>query len=131
MGTVAAASYAECMTSTETISPESAIPETTNAATATLAAPVAAPPAAPAAAPERTYSILALIAGIASVVFGQTFLVPAAAIVLGILGLRREPQGRTMSIWGIVLGSVMLFGWIVVALIGFAVFLPLAVIGGL
>ncbi|PPG92264.1 hypothetical protein C5C39_04335 [Rathayibacter sp. AY1F3] len=32
----------------------------------------------------------------------------AAGLVFGILGLRREPTGRTLSIWGIVLNSVML-----------------------
>jgi hypothetical protein len=123
MGLCAGDFYAGCMTNTETINTAAIDAATTSADTTN--------PAATSAAPERIYSILALIAGIASVVFGQTFLVPAAAIVLGILGLRREPHGRTMSIWGIVLGAVMLFGWIVVALIGAAVFLPLAILGSI
>ena len=69
-------------------------------------------------------STLALIAGVVSVVFGQTFFVPVAAIVLGVLGYRREPAGRTFAVWGIVLGAVMLFGWALLAIFGALFVLP-------
>ncbi len=86
--------------------------------------------AAPAAlASDRTLSTLALIAGVISVLAGQTFFVPIAAIVLGYLGYRREPAGRAFAIWGVVLGSVMLFGWALLAILGvlfFAPFIPFA-----
>ena len=81
--------------------------------------------AAPAAlASDRTLSTLALIAGVISVLAGQTFFVPIAAIVLGYLGYRREPAGRAFAIWGVVLGSVMLFGWALLALLGALFFIP-------
>ena len=69
-------------------------------------------------------STLALIAGVVSVVFGQTFLVPVAAMVLGVLGYRREPAGRAFAVWGIVLGGVMLFGWMLLAIFGALFVLP-------
>ncbi|PPI72859.1 hypothetical protein C5D98_03950 [Rathayibacter rathayi] len=39
---------------------------------------------------------------------GLTVIAPVVGLVFGILGLRREPTGRTLSIWGIVLNAVML-----------------------
>ena len=83
-----------------------------------------AAPATPAWAEGRVLSTLALIAGIVAVVFGQTFFVPVAALVLGVLGYRREPAGRTFAVWGIVLGGVMLFGWVLLALFGALFVLP-------
>lgn len=62
--------------------------------------------------PPQTLSILSLIAGISSLVFGLTFVVPVAAIILGFLARTREPASRTMANWGIVLGFVSLFGWL-------------------
>jgi hypothetical protein len=83
----------------------------------------AAPVAHPAAA--RSLSITAFALGLASVLLGQTWLVPIAAIVLGAMGYRREPAGRTLAVWGIVLGSVMAFGWLVAAVVGIAMAGPL------
>ncbi|PPG05327.1 MULTISPECIES: DUF4190 domain-containing protein [unclassified Rathayibacter] len=68
----------------------------------------AVPPAALAPAPSTPFSLTSLILGVTSVFFGLTVIAPAAGLVFGILGLRREPSGRTLSIWGIVLNSVML-----------------------
>lgn len=73
------------------------------------------PPAA-SAAPTQWLSISALVLGIVSIFAGWTFVVPAAGLVLGILALKREPTGRTMAIWGIVLNSVLLAGGVLVAL---------------
>jgi hypothetical protein len=78
----------------------------------------ALPTAAPAASVDRNLSIIALVLGLASVVFGQTFLVPIAAIVLGVMAYRREPTGHAMAVWAIVLGAVMAFGWVVVGVLG-------------
>ena len=75
-------------------------------------------------APERTLSTLALIAGIVSIVFGQTFFVPIAAIVLGVLGYQRELAGRAFAVWGIVLGAVALFGWVLFAFVGTLFIIP-------
>lgn len=83
------------------------------------------PAAAVSAADARLFGILSLVLGVASIVAGHTFLVPVAAIVLGIIGLRREPAGRALSIWGIVLGSVMLVLPVIIIAIGVAVLAPL------
>jgi hypothetical protein len=84
------------------------------------------------ALPVRTLSITSFAIGLASLVLGWTFVAPVAGLVVGILALQREPQGRTFAIWGVVLNSVMLFGILLVGLIalvgagiGFAV-LPFA-----
>lgn len=85
---------------------------------------------APAAA--RTLSITSFALGLASIVFGWTFVAPIAGLVVGIMALGREPQAKTFAVWGIVLNAVMLAGAALIALlavvgvgIGFA-FLPLA-----
>jgi len=81
--------------------------------------------ATPSAAPaERTMSIVALVLAIASLVLGYTFLVPAAAIVLGFLAHRREPAGRNLATWSIILGFLAIFGWIIIAALGVAAITP-------
>ncbi|MET0725316.1 MAG: DUF4190 domain-containing protein [Leifsonia sp.] len=81
---------------------------------------------------DRSLSITSLVLGIVSIVAGWTFLAPVAGLVLGIIGLRREPAGRTFAIWGIVLSSVMLAGTVLVTaaalLFGLAL-LPFAFLG--
>ncbi|WP_348787218.1 hypothetical protein [Leifsonia sp. NPDC080035] len=90
------------------------------------------PGAVPAAAPSRPLSITSFVLGLASIVFGWTFLAPVAGIVIGAMALGREPGGRTFAIWGVVLNAVMLAGVIVgllFALAGIGVglaFLPFA-----
>lgn len=71
-------------------------------------------------------SIFSLVAGAASILFGQTFFLPIAAIVVGFIARRREPNGHTMSTIGIILGFVMLFGWALLLLVGASFFVPLA-----
>ncbi len=79
-------------------------------------------------APPRTLSILSLVAAIASVPLGHFFILPIAAIVLGFFARDREPWARTMSTWGIGIGFVVLFGWVIAGLIAAAIWLPLAVL---
>jgi hypothetical protein len=92
---------------------------TTQSPISTATAPAAAIPFA-----ARPLSILALIAGIVSIVFGQTFFVPIAAVVLGVIGYRQEPTGRAFAVWGIVLGGLALFGWLIFAFVGLAFAAP-------
>jgi len=107
------------MTSTDTQSPSSpnAFPHT-------------AAPVAPAA--DRTLSVTSFVLGLASIVFGWTFVAPIAGLVIGIIALRREPLGKTFAVWGIVLSALMLFGvllGLVLALAGIGLgltFLPFA-----
>jgi len=98
--------------------------ETSSPVTATSHVSSSAPTGAAPFAPARTLSIIALALGAASVLFGYTFLVPIAAIVVGILGYQREPEARVMSVWGIVLGAVMSVGWIFLGFIGLAAAAP-------
>lgn len=59
-------------------------------------------------AAPRMLSIASLVLGIASVFLGLTFLVPIAGIVTGVMARKREPEGRTMALWGIWLSVAML-----------------------
>ncbi|NQX12917.1 DUF4190 domain-containing protein [Microbacteriaceae bacterium VKM Ac-2855] len=69
-------------------------------------------------APTAGFSITSLVLGVSSIFFGLTFIAPIAGLVFGILALKREPHGRTMAIWGIVLNSAMLvFAAILVVLV--------------
>jgi hypothetical protein len=72
-------------------------------------------------------SVFSLVAGAASILFGQTFFLPIAAIIVGFIARRREPHGHTMSTIGIILGFVMLFGWALILLVGASIFVPLAI----
>jgi len=88
---------------------------------------------APAAAPAATtngFSIAALVLGISGIALGQGLLA-VAAIVLGFIARTREPSGRLMANWGLVLGFVGLFGGILFGIIGFAAFAPFWLAGGL
>lgn len=125
---------------TETTSlPEADAPEqpadpTTTAASSTPENPYAATlpqtqaPAPRPAGPTPGLSIAALVLGIAAIPTGWWF-ASVAAIVLGFVARSREPQGRTMANWGLALGFVGAFGWIVVALLGLAFFAPFALWG--
>lgn len=85
-----------------------------------------------ATAPYRTLSVTSFVFGLASIVFGWTFIAPIAGLVIGILALSREPRGKAFAVWGIVLNAVMLagvlFGLLLTILgIGFGLaFLPFA-----
>jgi hypothetical protein len=85
-------------------------------------------PAPVAAAPARTLSILSLVAALVSIPLGHIFLLPIAAIILGFIAREREPWGRSLSIWGIILGFVILFGWVILGVIAAAVWVPLAIL---
>jgi hypothetical protein len=95
-------------------------PATTTQATSTQATPTFA---------SRTLSTLALIGGVASLVFGQAVMLPIAAIILGVFGYRQEPSGRAFAVWGVVLSAFALFGWALFATIGFAFAAPWIVLG--
>jgi Domain of unknown function (DUF4190) len=71
-----------------------------------MTSPYLPPPVAP--APPRALSTTSLALGAGGLVFGWAFLgLPSiAAIVLGHLALRREPEGRSLATTGLVLGYV-------------------------
>lgn len=68
-----------------------------------------APP--PPLSPRTLLSLLSMIFGLVSLFVGFILLVPIAAIVLGIVGLRRDNAGRGFAATGIALGSVFLMFW--------------------
>lgn len=87
------------------------------------------PAAAPTASGASTaLSISSLVLGIAAIPTGW-WIASVLAIVFGFLGRSREPQGRTMANWGIVLGFVGAFGWLVFAILGLAFIAPFALWG--
>ncbi|MFE8935085.1 DUF4190 domain-containing protein [Micrococcus luteus] len=72
-------------------------------------------------------SVASMILGIISVVGGFTFLIPPiVGVVLGHLGLKREPHGRGMAIAGLVMNYVSL-----ALLLLAVVFLVILVIAGI
>ncbi|WP_223695151.1 DUF4190 domain-containing protein [Leifsonia poae] len=73
--------------------------------------------AAPIAQPSQGLSIASLVLGIASLAFSWTFFAPIVGLVLGILAVGREPAGKTMAVWGIVLNAVMLAGAVIAAML--------------
>ncbi len=74
--------------------------------TATLPAAAIETPARSVATQSQVLSILSLVSAISGIVLGLVIPLSIVALVLGILALPREPRGRTMAIWGIILGAV-------------------------
>ncbi|MEE2570187.1 DUF4190 domain-containing protein [Pseudarthrobacter sp. J64] len=73
-------------------------------------------------APPRGLSVASMVLGISSIVFGWILLVPIVGLVLGIVGLRREPAGKGMAVTGLVLNGLALSGWVLLMVFVFAVF---------
>jgi hypothetical protein len=61
-----------------------------------------------AAAPPKGLSIASMVLGLVSVLFFWTFVCPVIGLVLGIVGVRREPAGRGFAIAGLVLNGLLL-----------------------
>jgi hypothetical protein len=80
---------------------------TTLPASAPTLEPTTASASAPVAA--STTPVLALvgfISALAGIALGAVIPLSIVAIVLGAMALSREPQGRTLAIWSIVLGAI-------------------------
>lgn len=95
----------------------------------------AAPDGGAGSEPVRTCGIASLVLGICSLLSGWTFFVPLIGVWLGIRSRRREPAGRTVANWGLVLNGICLALWAVLVVIvlvlaltsaGFALALPSA-----
>ncbi|GIT80705.1 hypothetical protein LLS1_23740 [Leifsonia sp. LS1] len=83
----------------------------------------------PVAPPEpKGLSIASMVLGLVSLVAGFTFVVPLIGLILGIVGVRREPAGRGMAVTGIVISSLILLVWVVI--IGMILFAGLLAAGG-
>lgn len=75
------------------------------------------------------FSITALVLGITGIALGQGLL-SIGAIVFGFVARSKEPQARLMANWGLVLGLIGTFGGFLLAIWGFAAFLPFALWAG-
>jgi len=78
-------------------------------------------------APPRGLSIASLVIGLVSIVLGYTFVLPIVGLILGVLGLKREPAGRGMAIAGIVINAIILV-FVVLSLILFFVLIGLGLL---
>lgn len=96
---------------------------------ATPTSTTAVPATSAVVSPPRTLSIVGFVLGVVSLLTGQAVVLPAAAIILGILGYRQEPAGRTFAIFAIVLGALALFGWLIIGALGLAFALPFMAFG--
>jgi hypothetical protein len=76
-----------------------------------------APYTPPAPSTTPALSLTSMIIGLASIFFGSIVLLPIGAIVLGIIGLRRERNGRGLAITGIIAGGVTLLFWIALVIV--------------
>jgi hypothetical protein len=93
-------------------------------------APATTPAPSPAADPTKahTYGVLGLVLSILSIPTG-TAVFAVAGIVLGFFGRSKDTANQTTSNWAIIVGFVSLFGWVIIALLGLALFIPLALSG--
>lgn len=74
---------------------------------------------------SSTYSVLGLVLSIVSIPTGMgPFAI--AGVILGFIGRSKEPASVTTANWAIVVGLLSLFGWIILGVIGFAMFAPFA-----
>ena len=58
--------------------------------------------------PARGLSIASLVLGVLSFFLSLTFVVPIVGLVLGVMGLRREPAGRGLALAGIWINAILL-----------------------
>ena len=66
---------------------------------------------------ERGLSIASAVLGIVSLFFGFTVVVPIVGVVLGVMGLKREPEGRAFALAGVWINGAILFLGLVVLVI--------------
>ncbi|WP_293695101.1 DUF4190 domain-containing protein [uncultured Agrococcus sp.] len=62
-------------------------------------------------------SLTSMILGIVSLFFGWTFLVPIIGLILGFMGLKREPRGKGLAITGLILNGLCVIGWVIATII--------------
>lgn len=74
---------------------------------------------------SNTYSVLGLVLSILSIPTGMGPLA-IAGIILGFIARGKEPAAVTTANWAIIVGLLSLFGWIILAVIGFVMFAPFA-----
>ncbi|MFK4298588.1 hypothetical protein ABH924_003759 [Arthrobacter sp. GAS37] len=63
-------------------------------------------------AQPKGMSVASMVLGLVSIFFGWTFLVPLLGLILGLVGIKKEPAGKGMAITGIILNGLMIAGWV-------------------
>ncbi|WP_374008238.1 DUF4190 domain-containing protein [Leifsonia sp. LS-T14] len=81
----------------------------TDHTTTGYAVPIHIAPPAP-----KGLSVASMVLGLISIAFGFTFVLPLIGLILGMIGLRREPAGRGMAITGVVLSGLILLAWVII-----------------
>lgn len=69
------------------------------------------------AAPTPVLSVLSLVFSLVAIPTGW-FPLAVAGVVLGFLGRSREPNGRGLALWGLIVGFVALFWWVAALALG-------------
>lgn len=62
--------------------------------------------------PPKGMSVASMVLGLVSIFFGWTFLVPLLGLILGLVGVKKEPAGKGMAVTGIILNGLMIAGWV-------------------
>lgn len=81
------------------------------------------PSSVPGQAPEfvqatlKGTSLSSMVLGLVSIFLGWTIVVPLVGLILGFLGLKRDPAGKGMAITGLILNGLMILGWALLVLI--------------
>lgn len=72
-------------------------------------------------AQPKGLSVASMVLGLVSIFFGWTFLVPLLGLILGIVGIKKEPAGKGMAVTGIILNGLMIAGWVLLIVFLFTV----------
>ena len=67
--------------------------------------------------PPQGLSVASMVLGLVSIFFGWTFLVPLLGLILGLIGLKKEPAGKGMSVTGVILNGLMITGWVLLVML--------------
>lgn len=74
-------------------------------------------------APQRRASLAGTALGVISIAFGLVFMLPIVGILLSMIGIRQEPEGRGLAITGLVLNGLCIVGWALFVILGFGALL--------
>ncbi|GAB2713953.1 DUF4190 domain-containing protein [Arthrobacter bambusae] len=66
-------------------------------------------------------SVASMVLGLVSIFFGWTFLVPLLGLILGLVGIKKEPAGKGMAVTGIILNGLMIAGWVLLFVFLFSI----------
>ncbi|WP_085528541.1 DUF4190 domain-containing protein [Kocuria massiliensis] len=80
-------------------------------------------------AEPKGMSVASMVIGLVNIFMGWTVILPIIGLILGLVGLRKEPAGRGMAITGVILSGLIVLGWVVIFLFLFGIIGGAAVSG--